>query len=337
MAAVSATLRVVRVSAYPHRVEETTQLERAEIERRGSNYQVIKGWDDPSSQEALRDADVVLCTYEPIDEARLDKLPGCRMIVMGSVGLDGVDLDGARARGITVCNMPDICVDEVAEHTLALLLASARKLTVLDREMRSGVWQRDSLEPMARLNGSRLGLIGAGRIGQAVATRAAAFGMHTTAYDPFLDPQTIDAPIQLSTLDVVTSTSDFLSLHVPATPDTRHLISEAELHSMKTTAILINTARGALVDQPALVRALQLGWIRGAALDVFETEPLEQNSPLLSMDNVILTPHSGGFSDEVVDTIPRLAVHAVLKLAAGEKPPDQLLVGDLSSRTNGAA
>ena len=134
---------------------------------------------------------------------------------------------------------------------------------------------------MARLNGSRLGLIGAGRIGQAVAARAAAFGMHTFAYDPFLDSRAVDAPIELSSLHVVTTTSDFLSIHVPASPDTRHLISEPELRSMKANAILINTARGALIDQPALVRALQLGWIRGAALDVFESRAAgtEQSTP----------------------------------------------------------
>jgi D-3-phosphoglycerate dehydrogenase len=325
-------LLVVRVSAYPHRVADTVAWEKAEIERAGSQYHFVAGWDDPGAQELLPNADVVLCTHERIDENRLDKLRQCRLIVMGSVGLDGVDVEGAGARGIAICNMPDVCVDEVAEHTMALLLASVRKLVRLDREVRSGLWHRGSLEPMSRISGSQLGLIGAGRIGRAVAVRAAAFGMRVVAYDPFLEASAVQGPIELASLQFVTSTSDFLSIHVPSTPETRHLISEPQLRSMKRSSIIVNTARGAVIDEAALTRALENGWIRGAALDVFEIEPPASDHRLFGMDNVVLTPHSGGFSDYVVDIIPRLAVSAVRKLMNGEDIPKRVLLSDAAPR-----
>jgi len=317
---------VVRVSAYPHRVADTVAWEKKEIERAGCQYHILAGWDDPGGEKVLRDADAILCTFERIDEERLNKLGRCRLIVMGSIGLDGVDIEGARARGITICNMPDICVDEVAEHTMALLLGSVRKLPLLDREVKSGLWTRESLEPMTRVRGSQLGLIGVGRIGQAVAERSSAFGLGVIAFDPFVDQSRLDGPIELVTLEEVCARSDFISLHAPLTAATKHLISERELRAMKPSAILVNTSRGGLIDEEALVRALRGGWIRAAALDVYETEPPLQAHPLFEMDNVLLTPHSAGFSDEVVDTIPRLAVEVVMKLLHGEELPTQALV-----------
>jgi D-3-phosphoglycerate dehydrogenase / 2-oxoglutarate reductase len=325
---------VVRVSAYPHRVPETVAWERAALERVGARYTFVDGWEDPSAGELLRQADAVLCTYEPIGGDRLDVLERCRLIVMGSVGLDGVDIEGARARGITICNMPDVCVDEVAEHTLALLLGSVRKLALLDREVKSGLWQRSSLEPMPRINGSRLGLIGAGRIGQAVAIRAAAFGMDVVAYDPFIDALDAEAPLELVSLAEVCRTSDFVSVHVPATPETRHLIDEPQLRSMKTSCTVINTARGAVIDETALVRALEEGWIRGAALDVLEAEPPAVPHRLFELDNVLLTPHTGGFSDDVVDAVPRLAVSAVMRLFNGDDVPERILVADAAPQSS---
>jgi D-3-phosphoglycerate dehydrogenase len=322
---------VVRLSAYPHRVDDTVAWERTEVERAGARYHVVAGWDDPDGVELLRNADVVLCNFEPIDGARLDKLQRCRLVVMGSVGLDGVDVDEARARGVTICNMPDVCVDEVAEHAMALLLASVRKITLLDREVKAGIWARQSLEPMPRLRGSQIGLIGAGRIGQAVARRCAAFGMKVVAYDPYLEPPSSPDGIELLPLHDVCRSSDFLSIHAPLTPTTRHLISKAELQAMKRTATIVNTSRGAVIDEEALVRALTEGWIRGAALDVLETEPPAPGHPFLAMDNVILSPHSGGFSDEVVDAIPRLAVSAAMALLRGDEVPTQARVSDYFS------
>jgi D-3-phosphoglycerate dehydrogenase len=319
---------VVRLSSYPHRVESTTSWEKAELERAGARYHSVAGWDDPAGAELLREADAVLCTFEPIDGERLDKLHRCRLIVMGSVGLDGVDVEAAQARGITICNMPDVCVDEVAEHTMALLLASVRKITRLNEEVKSGLWTRRSLEPMPRLRGSQIGLIGAGRIGRAVAERCAAFGMKVVAYDPYLDADAAPDGMSLASLQQVCESSDFVSIHAPSTPSTRHLVSETELRAMKPTAILVNTSRGAVVDEAALIRALDEGWIRGAALDVFETEPLEETHPFLAMENVVLTPHTGGFSDEVVDAIPRLAVRAVMALIRGDELPTRSCVDE---------
>jgi D-3-phosphoglycerate dehydrogenase len=334
----SSPLLVVRVSAYPHRVAETVAWEKAEIERLGCRYEAVAGWEDPHGHEVIENADVVLCHYEPIGAERLEKLARCRLIVMGAVGLDGVDVESAIARGITICNMPDICVDEVAEHTMALLLASVRKVLPLDREVRSGQWKHTSPAPIPRLRGSRLGLIGAGRIGRAVAARASAFGMRTVAYDPFIQPSASYEPIgELASLEVVASTSDFLSIHVPLTTLTRHLISHAELRSMKPSAFIVNTARGAVLDEPALIEALDNGWIRGAALDVFEDEPPSPANRLFQMSNVVLSPHIAGFSDEVVDTIPRLAVSAVATLMVGSEPPKHLLVSDARSQRLGVA
>lgn len=328
----SEPLVVVRVGAYPHRIAETVAWERAEIERTGSMYSFVGSWDDPAAEALLPRADVVLCGYGQIGENRLAKLRRCRLLVVGSVGLDGIDVKAARSYGITICNMPDICVDEVAEHTMALLLAYVRKVVLLHHEVRNGLWQRDSLEPMPRIKGLTLGLIGAGRIGKAVAVRASAFGMRVLAYDPFIDTSADCGPIELASLELVTSSSDFISIHVPSTPETRHLISQRQLRSMKRSAIIINTARGAVIDETALTVALRNGWIRGAALDVLESEPPESLHPLFRDDRVLLTPHAAGFSDHVVDLIPRLAVSAVRRFMNGELP-DQILQSDVTQLT----
>jgi len=213
--------------------------------------------------------------------------------------------------------MPTICTDEVADHTLALILASIRKIPALTERVHAGRWDRSLLEPMPRLKGLTLGLVGLGRIGRAVALRAASFGFTVIGHDPYAP---VVPGIASADLAVLCETSDVISLHVPLVTATEGIIGERELATMKPTAILVNTSRGRLVDQGALVEALRERRLAGAALDVLQNEPPDPNEPLLMLDNVILTPHAGGYSDDVVWDIPRAAVESIIEALRPELP-----------------
>ncbi len=253
--------------------------------------------------------------------ARLDE---CRVIARYGTGTDNVDVAAATERGIVVTNVPDFCTPEMADHTMALLLGAARKILLMDRAMRSGHWQARVTEKVHRIAGQRLGLVGFGRIARAVATRAAAFGLSVCWYDPYLPA---GGEVARLPLDELLKTSDFVSLHIPLTPETRHLIGEAQLRLMKPNAILINTARGGVLNPAALVRALSEHWIAGAALDVFEDlnvfgpAPAGLSHPLFGFDNVLLTPHSGGCSEESLAELMQIGAEQVLTVLRGEWPP----------------
>jgi D-3-phosphoglycerate dehydrogenase / 2-oxoglutarate reductase len=227
-------------------------------------------------------------------------LDGCRAIVTYSVGFDHIDLAAAKARGIGVSNTPDWCVDEVANHVMALLLAANKKLALNDRTLRAGRWDHRVLRPLHRITGQTLGLVGVGRIGAAVAARAQPFGLRVVGFDPFVPAERVAAlgAEPLASLDALLEQADYVSLHVPLTPATRHLIGPAQLAHMKRSAYLINAARGPVVDEQALIKALQGSQIAGAALDVYEREPLAPDSPLLALDTVTLTPHCASYSEE---------------------------------------
>jgi D-3-phosphoglycerate dehydrogenase len=227
-------------------------------------------------------------------------LNGCRAIVTYSVGFDHIDLAAAKEHAIGVSNTPDWCVDEVANHVMALLLAANKKLALHDRTLRAGRWDHRVLRPLHRITGQTLGLVGVGRIGAAVAARARPFGLRVVAFDPFVAAERVAAlgAEPLASLDVLLKQADFVSLHVPLTSATRHLIGAAQLARMKPGAYLINAARGPVVDEQALVEALQAGRIAGAALDVYEHEPLAPASALLALDNVTITPHCASYSEE---------------------------------------
>lgn len=275
---------------------------------------------------AGRDADVLM-TYDPgIPRQIVQELVNTQAIISYGIGFDHIDTDAATEHGILVVNTPGFCIDEVANHALMLLLALTKKLVLLDRRMRQGQWTtgrelREVLRPTPPIYGERLGLVGFGAIARNVALKAQAFGMSVSAYDPLIDAAVFDTQhvTRVSLHDLLT-TSDYVSLHVPLTPETRHLLDGDNLRSMKRTAYLINTSRGSVIDELALTRALQEGWIAGAGLDVFEQEPLSASSPLLAMDNVIVTPHTASYSEASRVRVRRRVAEEAARIARGEWP-----------------
>jgi len=271
--------------------------------------------------DVIADADALLVCYAPITRRVIDRLQRCRIIARYGIGVDNVDVTAASARGIIVTNVPDYCIDEVSDHAVALLLACARKVPYLDRRVRGDRWDARDAVPMRRVRGQVLGLVGFGRIPRRVADKARPLGLEVVAFDPFVGDAEMSAhDVGNVTLDVLLGRSDFVSVHAPLTPETRGMIGEAALRAMKPTAYLINTARGPLVAEAALVRALREGWIAGAALDVLETEPPGPDHALRRLDNVILTPHVAFYSEESVQDLQRKAAEEVRRVLSGESP-----------------
>jgi len=265
------------------------------IENAGSRVVTSRATREEEVIDAVRDADGVIVTGS-ISRRIMESLTRCKVIARGSIGMDRVDgRDIATAKGIALCNMPGVIEEEVADATMTLLLATTRAVLPFDRFVRDGSWAHGAKmpsPPIQRLFGSVLGLIGLGGIGQAVARRAIGFGLRLLVYDPFLSPDAIAACGAVgATLGQVLQDSDFVSLHVPLTPQTHHMISTRELRLMKPRSILINTCRGSVIDEQALITALREGWIGGAGLDVMEKEPIGTDHPLCQFANVVLAPH----------------------------------------------
>jgi len=256
--------------------------------------------------ERAREAEILFVSSSRlVTPAVMDALPRCRLIVRWGVGYDQIDVEAATARGIAVANAPTYCSDEVAEHAIALLLALARQVVWSHERMREGGWQRPS-GPVHRLTGRTLGIIGCGRIGSKVAARTLGLGLRVIAYDKYRADDALRAfGVTPRTFEEVLAEADYLTLHVPWTAETRHLIGAAALASMKSEAMLVNTSRGPVIDEGALIGALSSGRLAGAALDVFEEEPLDQASPLRSLEGVILTPHVAAYSIESIEALRR--------------------------------
>jgi D-3-phosphoglycerate dehydrogenase len=244
--------------------------------------------------EAAHDADAIIAKGVRISKYIIDSLKQCKVIALGSVGADSVDVAAATTRNIPVTNVPDTFIEEVADHAMMLILATFRRLTTMDKFVRAGRWRegRPLLSQFPRLMGQTLGFISFGHVARATTVRARAFGVHMLAYDPYIEELVITQygvePVGFTEL---LQRSDIVSMHAPSTSDAYHLMTEDHFRLMKPEAIFINTSRGATVDEPALIKALQEGWIAAAGIDVFEQEPPDPSNPLLRMDNVILTPH----------------------------------------------
>ena len=248
---------------------------------------------------AAKDADAVYSRGMKMTKRIIDALENCKVISIGSVGVDTIDVAAATAHGIPVTNCPDTFIEEVADHAMMLLLATFRDVVNQDKLVREGRWRegRPKLLAIPRLAGQTLGLIAFGHVARAVAKRAKPFGLRIMAYDPYIEELVMsDHDVLPATLSEVLSQADFVSMHAPSTPDAHAMLKEKHFRQMKKTAIFINTGRGATVDEPSLIKALQEKWIAGAGLDVLETEPVSHNNPLLSMDNVILSAHTASAS-----------------------------------------
>ncbi len=294
------------------------------LERAGCEVVVsaAKGEDDLIA--AARDADALIYTGA-ISRRFMESLTRCKVIARSAIGMDNVEgVEIATERGIVLCNVPDVFVDEVANHTVALLLACVRHIVPFDRYVRDGSWGNGASrasQSVPRITGQTLGLVGFGNIARAVAKRMAGFDVQTIAYDPFLPREVFAAAgARQASLAQILQDSDFVSVHVPLTPETHHLIGARELRLMRREAILINTARGPVVDEAALIAALQSGAIAGAGLDVTEIEPLPADSPLCTMENVVLTPHMASMSDWAGGERRRRPAQEVVAVLSGLRP-----------------
>ncbi len=271
--------------------------------------------------QVARSADAVLVTYAKITGDMIREMTRCRIISRFGIGVDNVDIAAATAAGIVVTKVPDYCIDEVSDHAMALLLTLVRKVAFSSARVHAGEWSMPSVVPIHRLRGTTLGLVGFGRIPQLVAPKAQAFGMTVIASDPFIPNEVMArAGVTSVTFDELVARADYVSIHAPLTPETRHVFNADVFGRMKPTAYLINTARGPLVDEGALVEALEAGRLAGAALDVVEQEPPPPGSPLLACRNLILTPHTGFYSEESLVDLQTKATEEVVRVLGGQRP-----------------
>jgi len=269
-----------------------------------------------------READAILTLDEPLTAGVIASLARCRVISRFGIGVDKVDLEAATAAGIVVTNVPDYCVDEASDHALALMLAVERRIPALDAAVMQGRWDTAAVAgPVRRLRGRRAGVVGFGRLGARFARKAAALGLDVAVHDPYVADGEIEAAgARPLALDELLASSDIVSLHVPLTSETHHLLDRRRLFSMPPGAVLVNTSRGALVDEDALVEALEEGRLGGAGLDVFEQEPPGPDHPLLALPNVVVTSHSSHYSLESGAEMRERAFANVADVLAGRPP-----------------
>jgi D-3-phosphoglycerate dehydrogenase / 2-oxoglutarate reductase len=304
------------VIAYGQRAQ--TELETGLLEGMGYQVRYLNGLSDRSG---LDGADALMVTVQEVTDEILAAMPACKIVARVGTGLDSIDLEAAARRGIQVTYVADYSVDEVSTHAIALLLSWARRIPQYLDLVRAGQWNSVGAGTIRRLTEQTLGVAGFGRIGQAAAGKARGLGLRVLVCDPYRSDDDIRAAgCEPASWDTLLAESDFISLHVPLTPDSEHLIDAAALRAMKPTAVLINTARGALVDEAALAAAIGAGEIAGAALDVLATEPPAADSPLLGDPRVLITPHGAWYSTEAQRDVAVRACEDVQRVLSGQPP-----------------
>ncbi len=295
------------------------ELERAILAEAGAELLVAPAGDEATLAALAADCHGILTCWARVSRAVIEAAPHCRIVARLGIGLDNIDLEAAAQHEMYVTNVPDYCQDEVAEHTLALLLALARNVARFHQETKSGRYDLAAAPPMRRVAGQTLGLVGLGSIGAAVARRAVALGLNVLATRRRMvgDPP---EGVRYRSLDGLLAQSDFVSLHLPLSEETRHLIGRRELSLMRPTAFLINTARGGLIDHAALATALAEGRIAGAALDVQDPEPPDLSQVPYNDPRVIVTPHAAFSSVESLQMLRSRAASAVAAVLTGREP-----------------
>lgn len=303
------------------------EIERSIIEGAGFELRAAQCKSEDDVIEAGRDADGILAQYATVGARAIDSFTHCRVIARYGTGVDIVDVDAATRRNIQVTNAPsEWCADEVADHAIALWLAAARKICEYNRATHHDEWHWQTGKPIWRLRGRVLGLLSFGAIARGIAERARGFGVEIWAHDPFIDDASIrERGAQPVSFDTLLEGSDFLIIQAPLTPDTHHLFDRKTLRRMKKTAVLINTARGPIIEDAALHAALSQGWIAGAALDDIEEEPAKlrefrSGNPLFQLPNAIITPHAAYYSEESIATVRRIASEEAVRVLSGHPP-----------------
>ncbi len=280
---------------------------------------------DPGDRSAmaalLAEADAVIVTYAEIDADLIEGMKKNRLLARTGVAVNNIDVPAATRKGIFVTNVVTAQVPDVANHAITLLLTVAKKIVLLNNLVKSGTWSLAPADPVYKLDGRVLGLAGFGNIPRAVARRAKGFDLKVIAYDPYVPAEVMaEAGVEKVDFKRLVEESDYLSIHLPLTEETKNIFGQAEFAAMKNTAIVINTARGGVIDEPALVKALEEGQIAGAGLDVLSTEFPGADHPLFKFDNVVITPHSAYLSVECVRDLQRSAALEALRVLKGEKP-----------------
>jgi D-3-phosphoglycerate dehydrogenase len=298
--------------------DELFSLVRVEELLEGLDVDVVRGGEPWQGDDVVA---LLIGTDVRVRPEDLERLPALKVVATCSVGFDHVAFEEAERRGVWVCNVPDYCVDEVADHSLALVLALLRGVVELDRSVRAGGWDWTAAGPLRRVRGTRLGIVGFGRIGRALAERAAALGFEIWASDPFVPAENIArAGARAASLEELLAACDAVSLHLPLTPETEGLIGKAELALMPSGAVLVDTARAQLVDLDALVNALEKGGLGGAALDVLPAEPPTIARPAPQAARLIVTPHAAWYSPEAEEAVYRRPVLSVRSVLEGREP-----------------
>ena len=296
--------------------------EKTVLKEIGASVEVHNLGNEGQTIEVLRDADGILVNLHPLPATVIQELQKCRVISRYGVGYDNVSVETATAKGIWVARVPDYCLEDVSDQALALLLGCVRKVAFKDRRIREGAWNLHREQPSYRITEKTLGLIGYGAIARTLHRKISGFGLgRVLVFDPYLDPKKIEENgAESATLRSLLKNSDYISVHAPLNDGTQGLIGSRELSLMKKTAILVNTSRGPLLEEKAVAEALANGKIAAAGLDVFEAEPLPAESPLRQLDNVILSDHTGWYSEESVTELKTKAAQNVLAVLNGGKP-----------------
>jgi D-3-phosphoglycerate dehydrogenase len=298
--------------------------EQAELDAIGATLRPLNVTSEAEVAAACRDADALLVTYAKIGKVALAGMPKLKIVVRTGVGYDSLDVPAATERKVMVANVPDYCISDLAEHTMALLLTWWRRTAELDQQVRTEGWGRP-LKPVYRLEGKTLGILGMGRMGQAVAARARGFGLKLVGYDPYTPSIAFAAVgVEPVSLESLLRTSDIVTIHALLSAETRGIICQKTLRQMKPTALIVNTARGGLIVTDDLVRALEERWIAGAALDVTEPEPLPMGHPLRNLPRVLVTPHAAWYSEEAEPELRRRAARTIVEALRGERPASLL-------------
>jgi D-3-phosphoglycerate dehydrogenase len=302
-------------------------IEREIVERAGFKLVPAQCKTEDDVIHFARDADGVLTQYAPVKRRAIEAFTQCKVIARYGTGVDIVDVDAATRQGIQVTNAPnEWCAEEVADHAVALWLAATRKICEYDRATRQGEWRWQTGEPILRIRGRVFGLLSFGSIARLIAERVRPFGVNIWVHDPFVEASTLEehqvVPVSFEQL---VEGSDFLTIQAPLTPQTHHLFNRKTLRDMKSSAILINTARGPIVDDQALYHALLEGWIAGAALDDIEEEPAKvrdwrPENPLFRLPNAIITPHAAYYSEQSIAAVRRIAAEEAVRVVSGLAP-----------------
>jgi len=302
-------------------------VEREILEPAGVEIVALQARREEDLFEWALECDAVMNQYARVGAAFIARATRCKIIARYGVGVDIVDVEAATARGILVTNVRDYCTDEVADHAIALWLSLARGLPAYDRATHDGVWSWRSGAPLRRLSGQTMGIVSFGKIGQAIARRAQAFGVNVVAHDPYVaDAVARDAGVELVDKPALLARSDIIVVQAPMTAETRHFLDEAALRAMKPSAYVVNTGRGPTIDNRALHDAIAAGWIAGAGLDDTEEEPAKRagwspaSNALFALSNVIVTPHVAYYSEDSVLQARRVAAEEVRRVLMGETP-----------------